>query len=236
MIPALAHTPRDRALQAALVFTFVCHGAAMLGMLVFLLPMVPGGGGAGDDLARIGRIAAAPASYRLGWFGWQITAVSDVLFAIALFRTEWAKKVPATLQLLFVALAVIPDQYAQLMLVTHGVDLATECATRGDPAPFLAFEATMFPLTSAWAAILYTLGAIGWTLTFRSGGRWNKLLERFSPPLYVLYSLISIGPILPRAIRPSPELIGAGNAVAFTLLELWFVALFFAVRKRSGEA
>jgi hypothetical protein len=224
---------RDRQLGYALVFTFLAHGAAMLGMLAFLLPMVPGGGGEGGDLERVMRIAATPLSYRLGWLGWQITAVSDVLLAIALLRATPAgpARRAAIFQLVFVLLAVVPDQTAQLLLVTRGVDLARDAAARRDPTDFLAFEAAMFPLTSGWAAILYTLAAIGWAWTLRASGRWNRVLAYLSPPMLLLFLAISIAPVLPASIRPSDERIGAGNAMAFTILAAWFVAAFVAVKR-----
>ena len=226
---------RDRLLLRAFVFTFLAHGAAMLGMLIFLLPMLPGGGGVGGDLDRVMRIAASPLSYRLGWLGWQVTAFSDIVLGIALLRanpTGPARRA-ANAQLVFVLLAVIPDQVAQFLLVTRGVELASDAAVRGDPTDFLAFEGTMFPLTSGWAAILYTLAAIAWAATLRAGGRWSRALSLLSPPMLLLFVAISVAPVLPVAIRPSNELIGAGNAFAFTVLEVWFVAAFLATRAHA---
>jgi len=77
-----------RVLEAALVITFVAHGLAMLSMIAFLLPGLPGGTTA-EDAARIAYIAAHPWLWRLGWLPWQITAGSDLLLAIALLRTPW---------------------------------------------------------------------------------------------------------------------------------------------------
>lgn len=217
---------RDRSLLAAVAFTFAAHGLAMLLMAGLLMPMLPGGGG-GDDAERIARIVAAPLRYRLGWFGWQLTAASDVVFAVTLFRAT--KDRFGILQLVFVVLAVIPDQLAQFRLVTRGVELA-----QTDPAGFVAFEKEMFPLTSGWAALLYTLAAIGWALALRASGRWSRALAWSSPPMLLLFVAISVAPVLPLAIRPSAELIGGGNAVAFTILEAWFVAVFLAIRQRQS--
>jgi hypothetical protein len=205
----------------------------MLLMATLLMPMLPGGGGAGGDVERVARIAAGPLGYRLGWFGWQLTAVSDVVLGITLFLAtkDGRARRFGILQLVFVVLAVIPDQLAQLELVTRGVELAHVAVERGDPAEFLAFERDMFPLTSGWAAILYTLAAIGWAGALKTSGRWRwgPVLAWLTPPMLLLFLVISIAPVAPRAIRPSPELIGAGNAVAFTLLEGWFVAVFVAI-------
>jgi hypothetical protein len=226
---------RERLLVGALVFTFLAHGAAMLGMLAFLLPLVPGGGGSGSDVDRVLRIAASPLSYRVGWLGWQITALSDVVLAVALVRAHevGVARRAALVQLVLVLLAVVPDQGAQLMLVTRGIELARAAAASGDASPFLAFEERMFPLTSGWAALLYTLAAIGWAVTLRAGGRWSRALATLSPPMLLLFVAISVAPILPEGVRPKSELIGAGNALGFALLEGWFVAALLAVRATS---
>ncbi len=226
----------DGLLVRALAFTFLAHGAAMLGMLVFLLPMLPGGGGAGGDLDRAMRVAASPSSYRLGWLGWQITAASDVVLAIALLRGTPAGpgRRAAIAQLVFVLLAIVPDQGAQLLLVTRGVELAREAARLRDASAFLAFEDVVFPLTSGWAALLYTLAAIAWAWTLRATGRWSRALALLSPPMLLLFVAISVAPVVPLAIRPSAERIGAGNAIAFTLLEVWFVAAMLGSRRATG--
>ena len=132
---------------------------------------------------------------------------------------------------IFVGLAVLPDQAAQFLLVTRGFELAREGAKARDATDFIAFESVMFPLTSGWAAVLYTLAAIAWTMTLRARGTWSKLLARVSAPMLLLFSAISLAPIVPLALRPSPELIGAGNALGFTILEGWFVALWLVIRK-----
>jgi hypothetical protein len=117
-------------------------------------------------------------------------------------------------------------------LTTRGFELAKEGAAYRDTTDFIAFENMMFPLTSGWAAVLYTLGAIGWALVLREVGIWNRTLARLSPPMLVLFMAISVAPIVPLAIRPPPELIGAGTALAFTVLEAWFVLIWWLLRKR----
>lgn len=226
-------------LDRALVFTFLAHGAAMLGMLLFLLPLVPGGGGAGGELERMTRLADAPVAYRLGWLGWQITAVSDLVLAAGLVRATAAgtrARTMAVAAAAVVVLAVIPDQAAQYLLVTRGYELAKMGAEYRDTTDFLAFEAMMFPLTSGWAAGLYTLGAIGWALVLREIGLWNRLLARLSAPMLVVFAAISVAPLLPLAVRPKPELIGAGNALAFTVLEGWFFVAWRLARASRGRA
>jgi hypothetical protein len=209
-------------LRTALLLSFLAHGAAMLLMAAVLLPMVPGGGG--TDAERIARIVATPWKYRLGWAGWQVTALANVWLAIAMVRASRSKA--AIAQLVLTGLAVIPDQVAQLLLVTRGVELA-----RTDRVAFLAFEAWVFPLTSAGAALLYTGAAIAWTICLRSMRVWSRAIAWVSVPMLALFVAISVGPLLPRAIGPSPELVGVGNGIAFSLLEIWFVLLLLAMRR-----
>jgi hypothetical protein len=219
---------KNRFLAGAIAFTFFAHGVAMLLMAALLLPLVPGGG---TEVERMARIAASPLHYRIGWLGWQVTAASDIVLAIALFRAtrEGRARRAGLVQLVLVVLAVIPDQLAQFLLVTRGVELARA----GDAAAFIAFENTMFPITSGWAAALYTLAAIAWAFALRASGLWNRALAWISPPMLILFCAISVAPLLPVAIRPSAELIGGGNAVAFVILEGWFVAVFVAVRRST---
>src|SRR5438105_2517482 len=77
-----------RFLEQALVFTFVAHGLGMLSLIAFLLPGLPGGS-TPENAPRIAYIAMHPWLWRLGWLPWQITALSDILLAIALVRTPW---------------------------------------------------------------------------------------------------------------------------------------------------
>lgn len=214
--------------RRALVFTFLAHGAAMLGMLVFLMPLLPGGG-TDDDMTRIGLIAERPLSWRLGWAGWQITALSDLVFMVGLLvltAPDSRARRYAIASAVFTVLAVIPDQSAQALLDTRGYNLAVDAARYHDLTDYLAFENEIFPLTSGWAALFYTLGAIGWALTLREVGIWSRWAGRVTVPMLILFLAISIAPLIPHG--PSAKLIGMGNGLAFTILELWFVLIFYS--------
>jgi hypothetical protein len=79
----------DRGLEHALLFNFLIHAVAMLGMATLLLPMMPGGGGADDDATRIAAIAQHPWRFRAGWLPWQLCAVADLWMAVAMVRVGW---------------------------------------------------------------------------------------------------------------------------------------------------
>lgn len=220
-------------LERAFLLTFVAHGLAMLAMALLLLPGIPGGG-VRDDAARIAYIAAHPWLWRLGWLPWQLTALSDLFLAYALLRTPWVPRLPARFTALVTVAAVIPDQAGQLAWITRGIALARA----GDPARYLAFEARIFGWIAAWAAILYAIGAIGWSWSLIGARTWRPWLTPYSIALWGLFLLLGLGPLLPAAWRPAPEIVGAGNALGFLLMLGWFAAVTELVlrRRRPDEA
>ena len=168
--------------MAALAFTFLCHGAAMLGMVLLLLPGMPGGG-VDDVAARAAYVAGHPWSWRVGWLGWQLTALSDVLLGVALVRTRWIPRVPAILTLLVTLAAVVPDQGGQALWVTIGVDLAREAVRSGWSAGYLRFESGIFPVIAGGGDHLFdgldvTPLQLLDSTTFRSGIIVHKLAPK----------------------------------------------------------
>jgi hypothetical protein len=228
----LAAPESSRFLERSLLFTFAVHAVAMVSMAILLLPGMPGGGSS-SDVSRITYIAAHPWLWRLGWFPWQVTALSDVLLGVALLRTKWIPKAPAAVTLIVTMMAVLPDQAGQLLWCTKGVALAADAVRTGDPTRYLSFEVTVFQLTAAWGATFYTLAAIGWTWCFVAAGTWNRLLSWLSAATWSIFAFVSAGPILPADLRPAPALIAAGNALGFVLLQIWFAAVLEHVLRRS---
>jgi hypothetical protein len=218
---------RSRNLERALVATLILHVVAMIAMAALLLPTMPGGGTV-NDAERIARIAEHPWIFRLGWLPWHLTAVSDLVLAWALLRAPFVPKAPAIASLVLTVAAVIPDQLAQILWVTRGVELA-----RTDHAAYLAFEAWAFPLTGAWAALLYTLAAIAWSWCFAAAKTWSRPLGWLSYVLWPLFLVVAVGPLLPASVRPSAELIAAGNALAFVIFMLWIVLVIEEVARRA---
>jgi hypothetical protein len=218
----------SRLLERALLFTFVIHGVAMGSMAFLLLPGMPGGGTA-DARDRIHYMAAHPWLWRLGWFPWQLTALSDLLVAIGLLRARWVPKGPAILTLLVTVAAVIFDQAGQICWMTRGLELAES----GDAAAYLAYEGRIFAWTAVWGGTLYTVGALGWTWCLVAGGTWNRWLTGISLVLWPLFLYVNAGPLFPRELGPSPLFVAAGNAAGFVLLQLWFALAAELVLRRS---
>jgi len=207
--------PSERGLERALLFNFCIHAVALLGMVALLLPTLPGGSNA-DDAARIAAIAEHPWRFRLGWLPWQLCAVADMWLALAMLRAPFLSRLGTYAVLLLTLLAVVPDQYAQVLWITRGVDLAQK-----DSAAYLAFEAEVFPLTAGWGALFYTLAALGWTWCFSRGKTWSRALSVLSVPLWSCMGVAVVGPLLPAPLRPAPGFIAGANAAGFLLLQLW---------------
>jgi hypothetical protein len=225
--PDAPHRSADRFLEWSLLFNFVIHGVAMLAMATLLLPTMPGGG-SNADADRIAAIVAHPWLFRLGWLPWQLCAVADLLMAIAMVRVRWLPRLPAILVLLFTIAAVIPDQYAQAVWITHGVELA-----RTDSEAYLALEREIFPLTAGLAALLYTIAALGWTWCFASAGTWSRTLTLLSIPLWATMVVAVVGPLLPASYRPSPLFVSTANGLGFMQLQVWLGLVSEEVLKRA---
>ena len=130
----------------------------------------------------------------------------------------------------------MPDQIGQACWITEGVHLAEQAVHTHNVAGYLRFEAIIYRATSAWAATLYTFGAIGWTWCFASAGTWNRRLTLLSIPLWIIFLFAGIGPMLPDGLRPSAPAIGIANALGFLLMQWWFLEVLEQVLRRSrGE-
>jgi hypothetical protein len=221
----------DRFLERALLANFAIHGIAMVLMALVLARMLPGGGEP-DPVARVSEIAAHPWLFRLGWLPWQLCAAADLWLAIAMVRVRWLAKGPALAVLLLTIAAVIPDQYAQAVWITRGVELAEGARSAADLARYLGFESAIFAYTAAWGALFYTLAAIGWTVCFwraRLLAPWALLLSCVTWAVMLVVSTVLL---LPPAYRLPAEVVALGNALGFTLLMVWLALVTEAVLRR----
>ena len=218
----------SRPLEISFILMFFIHGFAMLGTLVFLLPGTPGGGN-GDVAVRMSYVAQHPISWHLGWLGWQLAALADLGFAVALVRTKWIPLLPSILTFALTIIAILPDQYAQFVWTTQGIDLA-RIANLAEYAPF---ESRTFALTAAWGATGYTLAAIGWSVCFATAGVWRKWLTYLSVVAWTLFAYISAAPLIPSILQPSAIVVSVGNAIGFVLLLTFIVAVGELVLRRS---
>lgn len=199
---------------------FVIHGLAMVTMALVLARMLPGGGEP-DTVVRVTMIAEHPWLFRIGWFPWQLCAAVDLLFAIALVRARWIPKFPAICSLLLTLAAIVPDQLAQGLWVTRGITMAREAVQTRKFDAYVAFESEIFVWTASWGAFFYTLSALGWTACFAKTSAWSRTLTWLSVPTWATMLFVTTALFFPPHLRPAPELIAAGNALGFTLLQVW---------------
>lgn len=221
----------DRSLERSLVANFVVHGLAM-GMMALLLARMLPGGGEPDPVARVASIAAHPWQFRAGWLPWHLCAITDLWLAIALVRARWIPKAPAVIVLVLTIAAVVPDQYAQLLWVTRGIELAQAATDARALTAYLDFERGIFVMTASWAAFLYTLAAIGWTACFAMARVWSRALTWVSVPAWAVMLFVTGALFLPVELRPSAEVIALGNAAGFSLLQVWFALVTEVVLRR----
>ncbi|HET7080040.1 MAG TPA: DUF2071 domain-containing protein [Chloroflexia bacterium] len=220
-----------RFLEQALLLSLACHLLAMLSMAALLLPGMPGGLHAGVA-GRMAYVADHPWLWRLGWLPWQLTALSDLLLALALLRAPIIPRRPAVLTFAATVVALLPDQIGQFLWVTYGVDLAGS----GNLAAYSAFEAVTFPWVGGVAALLYTLAAVGWTWCFAGAGIWARALAPYSAAVWALFAFAALSPILPATIQPPAALIAAANALGFVLLALWMSLVLELLLRRTRPA
>ncbi|MCX5748400.1 MAG: DUF2071 domain-containing protein [Proteobacteria bacterium] len=226
----MASAAHDRNLERALIFNFLIHGVALLFMVVFLIAALPGGSSA-PDLQRVAVIAEHPWRFRIGWLPWQLCAVADLWLAIAMVRVRWIPRIPTVVVLVLTIAAVIPDQYAQAVWITRGVELAAT-----DPTAYLTLERAIFPLTAGWGALFYTLAALGWTWSFARAGTWTRLLTILSIPLWSTMLVAVVSPLLPADVRPSPLFVSTANGLGFIQLQLWLALVTEQVLRRARPA
>lgn len=222
-----------RVLELSLFIALVVHVLAMLSMAIVLMPAMPGA--INTDTARIAYIASYPALWHLGWLPWHLCALSDLLLAIALVKTNWVPKAPVVITLVLTIVAVAIEQPAELMWSLEGTKLAQLSIENKTLATYLDFENVVFPIVGSVAAVIYAFMAYGWTWCFASAGTWSRSLTWLSAITWTLLLLTAAAPLLPVSIRPSLALVGFGNAIGFSLMVLWFILVTEAVLRRSRQ-
>ena len=227
-VAEVSRSRSGRWLARALIAVFIIHGLAMLSMAALLLPGTPGGSQS-SVAARMAYVAAHPWLWRLGWLPWGLTALGNLLLALALLRTPWIARLPAWLALLATLCAIIPDQTGQLLWDTVGVSLASQ----GHLAPYAAFEGPIFPIIAAGGGAGYTLAAILWSVCLARAGVWSRGLTIFSVVLWGAFLALALLAALPAHAGLPGWSVGAGNAICFALLLLWLALAAELVLRRA---
>ncbi len=189
-------------------------------MAFMLLPAMPGG--PVSDLSRVQYIASHPLLFKLGWFPWQLSALSDFIIAVAFLRLE---KISLSLRLLLFSvtlIAIAPDQIGQFLWVTEGVNRASEAIRTASLSVYLNFEKPVYIAICGWAALLYTLLAIIWSIALSKAGIAGAALNRFSYLLWSASFLCSLLFLISPYFSVPFLVLAAGNALFFSGLTFWF--------------
>jgi len=206
------------------------HVAAMLAMALVLARFLPGGGL--SDAGRVLLIAEQPWLFRLGWLPWQLTALVDFVFAVTLVRARELPRAWTVAALVLTLAAIAPDQYAQAIWVTRGVELARTAPL----SEYLVWEARTFDLTAGWGATGYTLGTLVMLAAFWRGRIWSKQLTRATAVFCVAMIPAAVAPLLPPYFRPPPAAVAILNALGFSVLLFLYAVLYEAIARQRIAA
>jgi hypothetical protein len=217
----------SRFLESALLITLLLHGAAMFSIALLLIPGLPGGGN--PATARMTYVAENPWFWRLGWLPWHLTALSDVLLAIALLRTVWFPRPAAWLILLLTLAAFCIEQPGELAWTFQGIPLAQTGALER----YSQLEAHLYIQVAGIAALLYALTACVWSWGFARAKIWHPWLTGLSILTWSVLIAVSVSPLLPVESHPDDRLVAAGNALGFALLLIWLAIVTELVLRRS---
>ena len=106
--------------------------------------------------------------------------------------------------------------------ITRGIALAQA----GDLAAYRPFEQDVFLAIAAGGGLGYLLAAIFWSLALARTSAWTPWLTVYSIVLWALFALLAFGPaVVPVALRPTPVIVAAGNALAFVFCCIWLAAV-----------
>ena len=197
--PTPQQVQRYAQLMGSVMLFVVTHVLALVTMLLFLQP---GLDSSLDLLARAAHVREHSTAWVIGWLPWQLSALSDLLVSITLLR--YVRVLPgrpghgaAWAALGFNVLAVVPEQYAELELVTTLV--ARVQTLEGDALRAYMGEASrlFMILTGTVANTFYTFMLLGWMLTL--GGLRGALglpmrilfVERVLLGLFLLAGLLT---------------------------------------------
>lgn len=148
---------RDGRLPAALAAFSITHALGLLAMLLLILP------GISPHLPleqRAAYVREHTAAWRLGWFAWQASALSDVWLTFELFRRTRALGSAGAQRWMLAAsgllvFALVPDQYAEARMVGDFTSAAALEPWREELRLYMR-------MTGTWACLAYTGMTVCW--------------------------------------------------------------------------
>lgn len=227
---------------------FVAHALACAAMVTVLAP--------GVDLhaaaaARAAHVAGHAGAWRLGWLPWHACAASNVavsaLLVVLASKQGGRRGLGAALAALLVTLvAVVPDQWGELVYDTSFVDLAREAVRDpGALVPYVRLEARVLLLTGTCATAAYTGMFVAWLAAaalLAGTGKLRALLLASGALATVVFAAAAWANVAPcRAASveggyPGFDLVVALNTAGFALLVPWYALLGFVLSRQPGAA
>lgn len=234
MLLSPAEARARRVLFAGIVFFVVTHVVALAAMaLVLRNGMDPS---AGSASTRMVWVELHPLAWRLGWLPWQLSALSDLWVSAALLVWARARGDAAIVRLATIGLAldvvgVIPEQWAEAMLVTSFVDGGSTDAWR-------AAWTLYAELTGVWANWAYTAMTACWMAVAAALLGRAVTHRRAEHALVVLFVLSGLATLV--AMRAATDaacarafvMATALNGLAFPALTAWTCVLAMRLRAR----
>jgi uncharacterized protein DUF2071 len=221
-----------RRLSGWLAAWIAAHAAAVTAMALLLAPAFEVTAG---TLERAAYVAAHPWRWRLGWLPWQLCALVDVGFSVALWRWLVARSARrgagwALAALVATLIAVIPDQWGEAVLSLRLPALAEQALHQ--PAAAAAYRRV-----EAWALLM--TGTCGGTGYLVMTAAWIAAVRQAAQPLRLrAFTVVGVAMFVPFlaaawltfAARDAAGLEGLAaaapvNALAFGMLLVWGLLL-----------
>lgn len=224
----------NRLLESTFWFALITHGIGLLTMGLVLMPGMPVEGC--SVMERLKFLSSQQLSWQLGWLPWQLSALSDLLIALAFFATPIPRWL-SMLVLLVTILAIIPDQFGQYLWITQIPQLAREALSSGQKNNFISFEQYVYIMVSGWASLLYTLLAVAWTVALSALFKPSQRFVSYSYCLWLLSLGCSTMFLLQKQFNIPFPLIAFANASFFGGLMVWFCwVLELVLSKERSES
>ena len=124
-----------------------------------------------DVAAQIQFIASNEGVWKLGWFFWNLAALSLLCFCALLYHKS-NRTIPPTIGLFCVGLGVLPDLYAEYLLSFGLSDLARAALTE----KFVALQSLGMQLTGVYANGLYNTGGLILTISLLAHSKLSHVV------------------------------------------------------------
>jgi hypothetical protein len=229
-------SPRPAMLRPALLAFALSHTLGLLTMALVLRP--------GMDLLafsaieRAAYVASHASAWWLGWLPWRLAALGNFWLGITFWR--WAKlrdngaaQRSASLALVWLVIAAVPEQWAEWQLVTTFVAKA-----RADVTAWSRDWALYAGITGVWASLGYTVSVGYWmrgVVALQRRSVMAPRLERALLAAFVLSGVLTLAAALSTGATAGVLFAASSavNGVAFPALIVWSLVLWRQLARQA---